>query len=565
MSFYINGKKVQPPIEWRGMAVAAEWINGSIQPKIIGESFTFAGEAADIIAQHINSGNGSGGGIFEALEFKIQADDVVDGTVVAFDGILDFLQEYNVVKPNHISTAITRPEDIERVDNLLKSISYGYLYDKGLIGKGDYRHIPYIVQKLDRGSDILMMSLTAAFLTKSTIDAIKELRQAIVKISQANGILILILAIAYVAAVTVAILKFLREFIELCYPIPRTIKAMTLRTMLNKAFNHIGYQFESNIAELDQICYIPSRTYLDRRRLHGIPNIQDHGYRCSELVNLVLDLFNGQLQIDGNKAYIYSENDRFWVRNSKYVLPDVLLDSHTYNIDEAYATQIFSFSTDISDEWTIEDFEGTNYQVDLASTKQLPQRLNLLRGYRELRWPVALTSRKGVLDEFDLIAEKVLGGAIKDLYSGQLAKLQKKLGGKGIAGLNAIFNFGIGLMRVGNRYWSMPKLAFVNDTNAIPRSHRNTLGAKALYNKYHSFRSFAYPYTGQKKIYKNIRIPFGLKDWIALQGNNYFQTASGLLGRFERVEWRFGYDEATVDFYLYEPYIKNLKETGFEG
>jgi len=191
----------------------------------------------------------------------------------------------------------------------------------------------------------------------------------------------------------------------------------------------------------------------------------------------------------------------------------------------------------------------------------------LLKGYREVRFPIALASRKGQLDDLDKFAKVIFGERVGEFITGTVVNIANKLKGAKVGSKRPFnfLNYGVGVMRVADKYWAVPKVMVTTDNGiGVPKNHRDIISARALYEKYHKFRSFAYPYTGQKKIYKNITIPFSLADYVKLQTNSYFTTIDGKTGKFERIEWALGKDMAVVDFIIYEPYIKNLVESTFE-
>ena len=107
---------------------------------------------------------------------------------------------------------------------------------------------------------------------------------------------------------------------------------------------------------------------------------------------------------------------------------------------------------------------------------------------------------------------------------------------------------------------NVPKLLkIVNDR--IPANHRDNLSARHLYTNYHSHKSFVLNnFVGQKRVFTGIKIPFGLTDFNALINNSYFTTQSGQIGKVVSLKWTFDGDFAEVDYWIREPYTKNLKE-----
>lgn len=586
LSFNINGVRYNPPVESRDIDIIGAWINGMVQPNIVSQEFTFVGEAAQYILDYIEAGKTTGPGIFRGLPFTIEADDIVDGNRVVWDGMIDFLGGYEVILPNKVKVKITRPDDIDRFDKRLSAISYGYLREKGEITAADYVGVMYVVRKVNNSEGMITLIVTEFILVKEFLSTMKDWAAIIGKLSTGLlwEIITAVFYIIYIIVLVITIVKMAYEILFRILPPPRIQAGMTLRKLLEKACTHLGYTFNSNIKELDTIVYIPSRATSLKPRLKdyikgsngnfnfliGIPTLSDFGYKCNDMFGLCSDLFNAQIKIDKGVVYFYSENDNFWTAGSGYVMPDVLLDNYTYNIQDAVSTRLFSFQTDSTDEWTIADFTGTNYEVDLKSSQTIEQKYIVLKGYKELRWPVSLASRKGILDELEEFVNTRLlqaingGNPLATAAFNTLMKLVPKK--KRPAIRNAIFqgiDVDLGVVQISTNNWAMPKL--VNWTNrGVPKNHRDNFSARSLWNKYHSYRSFGPPYTGQRIVYKDIKIPFGLHDYIKLLNNSYFSTADGKRARFTDLKWNMMHDWAVVSFEVYEPYIKSLTETTFE-
>ncbi|MHC4336283.1 MAG: hypothetical protein ACYSUV_21420, partial [Planctomycetota bacterium] len=75
-------------------------------------------------------------------------------------------------------------------------------------------------------------------------------------------------------------------------------------------------------------------------------------------------MFSAQLTVIGNT--VHQEpliNDSFWLSLSTYQLPDVENEVKLYNTKDLDGRYIVSFDTDLSDEWTIINFIGTNFEI----------------------------------------------------------------------------------------------------------------------------------------------------------------------------------------------------------
>lgn len=585
LKFFLDGIETNPPVGWEDIKIVATWlteadpIGRAVQPTIATDEFVWVNEAAHLIQNYVEAGKTNGPGVLRGIPLKITATDPVTGSAEVFDGYLDFAGAYRAKKDSRdtvpqISTKITKPEDVDSFNNRMMALSYGYLNEKGLIKSSDFQTMLYVVKPLDRGQDILWMAVSAFLIGRELYKAIEEIAgifaDLVVPFTTVQSVVKIILKLIYIVIMIILLLKYLLALGQHIISIPRIQFAMSLKQALTIPCRYLGLEIETNLEDLDHFLYVPSKKPFYHKTAagrflnvaggidrSGVPSTGDYGYSCAEMLRLAVDLCNAELKVDNGKLYIYNEGDPFWVKNSTFVLPDVLLENYEYNVSDMVATKMFGFAHDPQDDWTVEDFTGTNYQVDLHSTQAIPTRLNLLKGYKEYRFPVALGSRKTVNDKVEALFQKLFS------VLAQFKPLLKKLKSK-----NPVVNFFLslqtttGIMQVQNRNWSVPKVVYFN--NGIPANHRDKLSARALYNKYYKYRSFAAPHTGQRIRYRNVEIPFGLADYLKLQKNSYFKTASGRIGKFLALEWKLAEDVAVADIEFIEPYVKTLTETTFE-
>ncbi len=563
VKFFISGKETNPPTEWRDIEITCAWTNNVVVPNIVGSDFEFSGDSGALILDHIAGGLTTGGGIFEGLPFTMVAEDEVDGSQVVFEGMLDFLEGFEVIHPDIVKVRISKPEDIDLMDKRLQGLTYGFLWDNGLIPQSMVTSVAYVVEPTDKAAQEAMIAISIAIATVQGLSIVRQYADDGFKLTGVfttpYGIAVFVIDVIYAAIVIIALVKLISELRRLLSPPPRKQLCLSPESLLTVAFSHLGFEFVNTMPELADLKFIPSRLPEEsnnkRQRLQDntpIPQAQDYGYRCSEMLELILDLFNAQVQIIGNKVLIKPEGDPFWRQNAKYKLPDVLLEQYTYNIEEAYFTQLFSFATDLSDKHTIADFRGTNVQVNLESTQKVERKFNLLKGYREVRWNVArgseiLKSKKGIGQ-----AMEFLGMQLSQAFQ-KITKIKSNI--KTVRSRNYLM--------VDSKNWSVAKLVVARQ-GLITNDNSTFLTALNLYEKYHKHRSFTGDF-GQKKRYKDILIPFGLRDYLDVLNSAYFTTDSGQLGKFEKLDWRLGKDHATVTFVIYEKYITTLKETLIEG
>ena len=578
--FKLNGSVVFPPQDWSGISILATFDDNGGQANISTEEFTFVNENAVTIRNYILGGiTGTSVGIFEGLPFSIE---LQNGTSYnAFDGFLD-LNEFVEIDPVHVKCKIKKDQGLNALSDRASGLTYRYLYSQGAITQADFIDIPYLREKpLNQTlTEVALISLTLFLMAKQLADIVKEISKDVANIvahfsdyppnaigSIAWTIAVAIINTIYAALITVYLIQLTIDLIDLLIPPTRVWRGCKVKTLIEKALTYLGYDYSSSISELDNLYYLPSKNDEGRRFILspsttalGIPDSIDFGYTLAEMLELVNRMFSSQLSIIGNT--VHQEpllNDAFWLSLATYQLPDVENEVKLYNTKDLTGRYLVSFDTDITDEWTIINFRGTNFEVVTQPTTINNRKRVLISGYDESRIPCALPNRK---DKLSFLEEKVLEVAqvidgVVNFFGGSsnnAARIKSR----------------VGLLKVTGDNIDVAKLMLLNSGGAfgytIPTNHRNILNAKYLWNNYVSDRSFvAHGKRGQKQLFKDLKIPFGFSDFLQLINNSYCTTQTGQQAKIERIAWSFDQDFAIVDGWIREPYTNNLTEYTHEG
>lgn len=577
--FKLDGKSTVAPEDWQNIELSATFDNDSVQPSIESTDFTFVNEGADAVRDWISKGVSGGVGIFEGIPFKIEAYNK-DNNIIAFDGFLNLSNDFEDLTPvPRVRATLLKDNGLDSLENLLSGITCGYLESIGEITASDYTDINYQIIKKITILEVLIANIILFLLIKELAQAIKDTANAIAVaaadlaggLSGPVGAAIYstsyaILQFIYTASLVVAVIDLITKLINLLVPPLRTHKAIKVKTLMEIISTFLGYNFISPIKELDNLYYLPSNNNLEEQDTQtglftkingtdqGIPNSQDYGYNCAELFELVKSLFNAKYVIIGNDLHLRCEGDPFWIKMSTYQMPPALLPVKQYNTNELNGDILLNFQTDITDEWTIDNYIGTSYEVKTDAIIVKNKKAKLIKGQNTINFNVALGSRK---DELTAIENIMLGLA-------RLADRATKVLGRGTNLAGQIKNK-IGVLKQSQNNTTLPKLLYLNSDNKLPSDHRDKFSAKVLWNDYHSYKSFVdNNYIGQKIVYKDVRIPFGLDDFIKLTNNSYFRTFEGEQAKATAIRWSVSQDFALIDFYIRTPYTKNLKETKIE-
>lgn len=594
INFELNGKQATPK-EWKDIDIIATF-GDNLQPILEIDSFTFVNDDAQYILWWIENVS-----IFSGIPLSIF---INSGTIgqLSYLCVLD-LTEMQIISPVEIKVKIRPYDDLDLIGDRLSAFTFATLADDKYkeITQSDFTDVKVIVRKKFDAVETALASVSLFILTQQFEDLKKSTKEQVIdKISVLlstplqkpaeifKQIALIILFIAYRVALIIALLNLLKTLYDNLVPKPVTYKGITLRKGLEKILGHIDVDLDCDIPELDSYVYLPSKTdnkIRANRADEGIPNLSDFGYQAIEFLQLVYRLFRarGVLQQDGirQKLIIVPEKSDRLQRQSNYVMPNpltgdsILMETYRYNTDELNANFLLSFDYDPSDEWTMPNARNTPFDskkrdeeknrhkigVGYEITTDLideNQPTNLLKGFEEIKIPMALGHRRDTLS----VLEQSLKGLTRIFDT-----ITSVFGGG--ANLTDSINDGKGRLLISHNSFNIPKLLVI-ENGLIPQNHRDRLSARYLYNNYHFTRSFkTAPEFSQKKIYENIKIPFGFEDFIQTQRNSYFTAP--FLGqnrcKFRELKWNISQDFAICTIEVNEQYVNPefLIETPIEA
>lgn len=556
ISLEIDGQSLDGARDLNEIKVLASFDDGSVQANISSESFNLVGPAAQYVQNYFYNG-----GAFEGLPIKIKASNI-NTQIVLLDSILDFTNEFQIINTGEVRASVEKKDGLNSLERRLEGITFGLLETQGFIG--NYVDVDYLVIKEDNELELITLQISTFLLTKELIDSIKKLADFIKdSLAHAAGgvtgpaasaiwiVATIIIEVIFIALIIVALYKLTKQIVELLIPTVKTHKAISLRQGLAAICAKLGYNLVSNISYLDSVHYLPSKPKNDEAVQSGIPNVSDFGFQASEFFQLCKKMFLGRYAVIGNELHFRTEFDPFWITTSTFVMQDNLeLESFSYNLSDHKSNILISFEFDESDKWTMENFTGTNYEVIERPAYLLNDQNALTKGFEPVRIPCSLGNRK---DELTVV-EKSL-----KVFAKLADKMVNLFGGN--SNLEAKIKDRIGVLKVSQNQHFNPKLLYLQN-GKLPSNHRDLWKAKILWENFLSYKSFLLNnFYGQKKLYRNVRIGFGMENFIELSENSYFTTPSGQVGKMERIEWTTGRDYAVCDFWIREPFTQNLAIT----
>jgi len=571
--YILNGVVRNAPTEWEDTTITAEYDNDSIQPSVTTDAYIFNLEARKAINEWISAGTSGGVGIFEGMNLDYRLFNQ-DGISKIFETLIDFTNDYkDFPDDGETSVSLKDRNGLDGFFEQLTGTTFGYLEDIGVFTNADYTIVPYVVEKKFNLFDILMTSIVLYLMVKELAVSVRNTSDGISSVVALTAIplggqigaavrvvAITLINIIYTAVLLLAIIDLaITLFNTLVQPV-REHKALKLKTALEKVANHFGYNFVAPIDEYENVYFLPSNPNLDEKAFlgfisvtkgtqSGIPNVLDYGYLTEDMFKLAQDLPFAKMAIYGNTIHLRPKNDPFWLQIAQWSAPDILLNTLEYNTDEMKATRLLKFGTDQNDEYTIDNYIGTSVEIRTQPISVINPKSVLLKGLDEVDFIVALGNRKDELNAIERLLKVV--GTFIDTVTGVFG------GGSNFAGQ---IDAKVGMLKQTSNWHTLPKLLYLNNDGKMPTNHRTLWNADVLWEKYHKEKSFVRDtWHGQKFVYNDVTIPFGLGDFLMLLTNPYFDF-NGEQGKISKFVWTPAKDEAKISFYVRKPYTHNLEE-----
>jgi len=580
-NFFINGQLVGPPKNWLDLEVLATFENGSPEANLTTSEIIFVNDEAKMITDWITNGLTGGVGIFEGIPFRVQLLNSTS-TFDTFEGFLDLSDDFTEESPVQVKCKIKKIAGIVSFSEKTEGLTFHYLETIGVFSSSDYVNCPYVLEREFEFIEVAMLSLTTFMLTRELADTIRRLSADIATISGltatgitgAVGALVYTIAIAiinliYAALLIIYIIQMIKELISYLFNPTRIHKGITIRTALEKACNHLGYQFQSSIADMD-VVYLPSKSKPGRIDVgqfnaplaqligaigSGLPNSGDFGYTVSEMFQIAHKCFDAKTtirKINGQDTVCVEpvNNTAFWIPTSGFTMVDVLDEEKKYNTDELKANRLISFQLDLNDYWTLSRFRGNSYEITTDAVTVSNVKLKTIKGFEDVRIPCALPTRKDGLTNFEQALKSVcqVADSIINFFGGN-------------SSLANYITSRIGMIKISSDVIQVPKLIkYVNGT--IPANHRDIWSAKYLENTYHNRKSFVRNnYGNQYRNFDERSIPFGFIGFLSLLNYGSCLHSLGGVAEIKQFKWVMSADRAIVDYKMKQIYTKNLKET----
>ena len=580
---YRNGILVNPR-DFDQAKIIMDWTGKKEAANITINSIKLVGAEGSALRDRILSGLTGGVGFFEGEPYRIEIGEL--GNSFGFDGYLDFASGVDFIDECEVECQLKREQGTDWINEVADGFSYRYLESIGVITKNDFFGVPYVINYIPDGVQLLLLAISTFQVTRETIDAVKAVANQIADVIDAatlvigvppgvdigniiQAVLSLIAQVAYTALLIVALVKLIEQIIEELMPPKRYHLGIPIRLLFQRACDHLNLNLSSSLLDsldtgTNKWVVIPSKGHRGGEKPTGadntwketgVPSQQDPLDTFGGVIRTFKRMFNADFQIQDG-TFIFERRDYF-EKTSGYVIPDTftnqdaLYDVNGFNSDEIKANYNINWAFDQQDMNTLDNQVGRIFQATLSPKVTNNANLTSLTGLEEVAIPISLAVRKDSLTAVEEVV-KALATAL-DALAGQLGNPQS-LSGK--------INSRIGAMHTSSHFSTIPKMVVMAGSQ-LQKDQRSIMAASKLWDDYHYINSFKLinGKHNQYWIYREQKIPFCFEDFVTILDNNQVETASGEIAEIESLEWDVWDNFATINYRVNRLYDNNFEIT----
>ena len=573
---YINGQDFGVPRNYESLEITIDWVENRESATINISSLEFVLEANQYLQERVMNGLNGGVGVFEGEPYTIEVGQEFNPEFT-LECYLDFTDSLSYIGGEEIVCSLKRAQTVDWITDKADGFSMSYLASIGKITPGDYVSVPYIINYVPDGLQIVVISMSIYMMTKELIENAQKIAEtaadatdsatpvigvsvglgagAVTAWDLGNFILVAIKTlarIAYIIAMTIAIINLIEELLEQLLPKLRNHLGMSFRKMMERSCEHLGMRFESSIEELNYV-YIPEKSEEGGSRGEtGHPTTTGPLNTFGDIIRTLKRMFNADYTIS-NGVFRFDRRDKFYVESS-FVLPaffndqERLLNRFSLNTDEMISNYSIYYQFDTQDQNTLDVPTGRTFQAITSARTTINEDLVTIKNIADISLPFSLGIDKQELTDVETIL-KSLAGVIDDITG---------VFGRGTNYESDIKNR-IGSMLLSSHFTTIGKVVAMNGSN-LRRNQREEVNALNLWEKYHFINSFA-EYNGEHNqyfIFENQPVPMTIQDFESIMETNMHHDSYGNEYEIDRARYNPYTTTAFIDYRIKRKYTDNL-------
>ena len=414
-NYYLNNILVPAPENWQELEVELSFENNAADASVRSSAFTWKGTNAAIINKWFSGPLG----IWEGIPFKIQLCNTQD---IVFNGIVDLTQEGTLFSCDIVKIKC-RDQRIDMVNDLMKSISFGYLWQGSYTGNAtglatmlsnaasgfsaiqtnQFIAIPYVRSQIPDWFQVGTFALSFYTMIQKLYETVVQLAKLIAELAStvftALGIIELVALLLQLILMVVACINLSIALYENMIGDIRYKYGMKAIDLINSFCSYFGIQFQSSIfasgSPYANLVIMPKKTALptfptfagaffginiQRKQYDEALNANAYGYYEGtpwDLMQQLAEMFNAKCKVITNSSgqqVLTFERWDYYYNKSSYKLPNIssqapFVDYYETNASELAANYFLQYQIDTQDNNTLDDYTGTNTQVVFSSKK----------------------------------------------------------------------------------------------------------------------------------------------------------------------------------------------------
>lgn len=570
------------PRNWPDVEITIDWLTKKESGTVNVSDLSFVGDANKYIQNYIRQGMAGGVGIFEGIPYKIVLGSLSDPKYT-FKGYLDLTEQATVLGGEEITVSLKKEAGEDWLSDVADSFSFAYLHSIGVIKESDYVRVPYVINYVPDGLQLMLLSMSIYMMTKELVENVQAIAEGVADIIDASTPVIgvsvglgagavtawdlgnyvmaglkLAARIAYAIAIVIAIKKLVEELFEQLMPKKRYHLGMRFSTMAERMCDHLGLTLKSPLLQeiIKDWVYIPSK---DRKGgdsgEFGYPRNSDAIYLGGDFIRTLKQWFNADFRIIDNVFY-FGRRDGFKTA-STYLLPDNwedqerLLDKFQYNTQEMISNYNILYATDVQDQNTLDDQAGRVFQAVTSAIKVNNRKLVNIKGLSQISIPFSMGKEKTELTQIEKVLRDL--GKVVDKVTGVFG------GGTNFA--SKIENR-IGSLLLSSHFLTTGKIVVMSG-DRLANNQRDLISTNWLWDNFHYINSFA-DYKGEHNQYiRRFEVPvkMTIDEFAVLLTTNEAVNNDGKEYEIEKVVYKPFYGTAKLDYRTKQKYSNNLKVT----
>ena len=526
MKHYLNGAEIAPR-NVLDIGLITDYTGNPEMLQVDTDTIVLPREARDIIMQHVATQ-----GVFEGIPYTLETGNI------QLDYYVDLTESF-AIRDFEVEVKIKKRKGFDNFFENAEGLSFELMAKKGV--NFNFIDLPYLIIPENQVEIALTLSLATYALTKEAIQATRDLVSATEKLIRAvtpnasippvppiGEIIALSIAVvaqlAYTLAIYVALIKLVRQLQELIFPKVRYYKGATIKELIKKGCEYLGYTLDSNLLNSwDKLTIMPVPLTKGKKSIFsfiqndlnfsftkGYPTAQDTVSTLGELINAVEGWFNAKTKVYNGVVQI--ERRDYWKRISlNTTLPALNLQSdrqneYRLNTEEAWKRTYIHYQVDYADVHTLDNFDPTDAEYSTEPLNVINPDLVSIRGFNDVNIPFALGVRKNDLSYIEKFAKTFL----------QLADSIIGLFGVDL-NFTSLITDRLGVTQISSQFYGVTKVLYAVNGRQ-PSNYMDKIKASNIYNLYHKINEIN---VNGYKIYNDAPIRLNPQEFLTLLDNNY--------------------------------------------